>query len=316
VIDRRARLLLATLAFASVGLSLARAGDDDDGDEKPMDKKGRLQKLAEKREALWSKHGYDETGFERMAPPKEGEWLDAFEEDGQTFDDFKAGCKNKRRAGRETIYIRLYGPLGDRACASIGPIVSFTEAYFQLPVKVLDEQPIPKKAYVKKRRQYDEAPIMKVLKKERTDDALVWAALCDKDLFSDDLNFVFGVGSLQERVGVYSLIRFSEGDGKEDRVYRRRAYQLVSHELGHILSLEHCVYYKCLMNGSNSLDESDEAPCHECPVCEEKLRWNVGFDPIVRYKALAAFYEKDGQQDEAKWCAQAAARLEKRKQAH
>ena len=32
-------------------------------------------------------------------------------------------------------------------------------------------------------------------------------------------------------------------------------YQVTVHELLHLLGLDHCIYFACLMNGSGSLDE-------------------------------------------------------------
>ncbi len=55
------------------------------------------------------------------------------------------------------------------------------------------------------------------------------------------------------------------------------------------------------MNGSNSLAESDRRPIHLCPVCLRKLQWNRGFDVLARYRALAAFYDRQGLADEAAW---------------
>jgi archaemetzincin len=293
--------LFALLALFLLAPVVLRADDD----ASPASKK----KMAERRKALWDSKRYDETGFARMGPPQEGEWLHRFVESCQDEDDYKKHCANKRRPGHETIYLRSLGPLSPRAKGAIEPIKKFVEAFFSLPVKLLDEHQLPKKAFVAKRKQYDEGPIMKLLKQEVDDDALVLAALTDQDLFSEGLNFVFGVGSLEERVGVYSLHRFG---GKEvaEPLYLKRAFQLVGHELGHILSLEHCVYYKCTMNGSNSLEESDDQPCHLCPVCLNKLEWNVGFDRAKRYRALAAVYDEAKLEPEKKWCLEQATRSE------
>ena len=61
--------------------------------------------------------------------------------------------------------------------------------------------------------------------------------------------------------------------------------------------MEHCVRYECVMNGSNSLGETDRQPSFACPECQEKLRWNAGFDPRARWAALAGFYASVGLAD-------------------
>jgi archaemetzincin len=55
------------------------------------------------------------------------------------------------------------------------------------------------------------------------------------------------------------------------------------------------------MNGANSLVESDSAPVHVCPVCLEKLAWNIGFDSAKRHRELADLLEAEGLKDDAAW---------------
>jgi len=41
--------------------------------------------------------------------------------------------------------------------------------------------------------------------------------------------------------------------------------------MGHLLGIKHCIYAKCVMNGSNHLDEADDRPFALCPVDLKKL---------------------------------------------
>ena len=107
-------------------------------------------------------------------------------------------------------------------------------------------------------------------------------------MFVPRLTFVFGVGSPDRRAGVYSLHRF--GDRPEPLL--RRGFKLSVHEMGHMFGLRHCVFYECVMNGSNSLAESDRHPLHLCPVCLVKLQHALYLDPATRYRLLARFYAK------------------------
>src|SRR5262245_9307469 len=100
-----------------------------------------LRGLEAGRRALWGK--YDETGFERLGPPRDGDWLARVPEQGQTFDEYTRGCRNRRRAGREAIVLRPLGPLSARASAALAPIASFTAAFFACPVRLLEERPLP-----------------------------------------------------------------------------------------------------------------------------------------------------------------------------
>ena len=120
---------------------------------------------------------------------------------------------------------------------------------------------------------------------------------------------------LRGRVGVYSLARhfpefWGEPDTMEARLQAlRRSLKLVSHEVGHTFGLEHCVTWRCNMNGSNSLSESDRAPLHLCPGCLRKMQWNRGFDALARYARLDEFFTTHGLEPEAAWVRQRVARI-------
>ena len=72
-------------------------------------------------------------------------------------------------------------------------------------------------------------------------------------------------------------------------------------ETAHMFGLAHCIYFDCVMNGSNHLGESDRRPLHLCPVCLRKLQWSIGFDVVKRYEALRQFYGTVGFSDEENW---------------
>ena len=106
-----------------------------------------------------------------------------------------------------------------------------------------------------------------------------------RDLYPDPAwNFVFGQASLRERVAVYSFARYADRD---PRVVLRRSCKVLAHETSHMFGIEHCIYFRCVMNGSNHLAESDARPLRLCPVDLRKLQWSVGFDVVERQKRLA-----------------------------
>ncbi len=70
-----------------------------------------------------------------------------------------------------------------------------------------------------------------------------------------------------------------------------------------MFGIEHCIYFRCVLNGSNHLAESDARPMHLCPVDLRKLQWSVGFDVIERSRRLSSVAEKAGFRDEAQWYA-------------
>ncbi|MHC4607924.1 MAG: archaemetzincin [Planctomycetota bacterium] len=237
-------------------------------------------------------------GFVRKAEPVIGEWLYHFREDGQTFDAYVGDCGNRRRSARETFYLQPFGDLDAEELKVVRFMAEYAGIFFDLPVKVLPLRGHYRNGYVKSRAQWNASMLMGQLQESLPDDALIFVGITDADLFSGDLNFVFGQASLRERTGVYSLIRLHDRDGN---LFLRRSLDLMAHEVGHIVSVEHCIEFECVMNGSNSLRESDRQPPFLCPDDLRKLEWNLGFDRKERYTKLEAFWRKYGFGEQADW---------------
>jgi len=83
--------------------------------------------------------------------------------------------------------------------------------------------------------------------------------------------------------------------------FLRRSCKLLTHELGHLYALDHCIHNRCLMMGTGHLVEDFRAPTHLCGICLRKLCWRTGFDVIMRYKLLAGVFENIGLGKESKW---------------
>jgi len=49
--------------------------------------------------------------------------------------------------------------------------------------------------------------------------------------------------------------------------FLRRSSKLLSHELGHLYGLDHCIHNRCLMMGTGHLVEDFRAPSHLCGIC-------------------------------------------------
>eukprot|EP00586_Coscinodiscus_wailesii_P022029 CAMPEP_0172498510 /NCGR_PEP_ID=MMETSP1066-20121228/113478_1 /TAXON_ID=671091 /ORGANISM="Coscinodiscus wailesii, Strain CCMP2513" /LENGTH=459 /DNA_ID=CAMNT_0013271803 /DNA_START=50 /DNA_END=1427 /DNA_ORIENTATION=- len=60
---------------------------------------------------------------------------------------------------------------------------------------------------------------------------------------------------------------------KDVSEFLRRSSKLLTHELGHLYVLDHCIHNKCLMMGTGHLVEDFKAPSHLCGVCLRKLQW-------------------------------------------
>ncbi len=238
--------------------------------------------------------------FEKMPKPQPGDWLHSFPEDGQTFEQYMEDCFNRKSEKRTTIYLQPLhrgGKIDDRYAKTLETMRAYAEIFFGVRCVLRKPKEIPDSAWRENRKQYNSTQIIGWLEEDLPDDALAVAGITDQDLFSGNLNFVFGEGSLRGRRGVYSLCRF----GREPEMFLRRALKLLSHEVGHIFSIEHCIWFQCVMSGANSLAEDDRYPAHLCPIDLRKLQWNTGFDRVKRYEALRIFYEANGLTTEADW---------------
>ncbi len=233
--------------------------------------------------------------FEPIRAPGPSDWLANHAERGQTFDDFVRSQPNRPTAQRRTIYLQ---PLGT---FDLGPLKEFTEAFFMMPVVVRPPIDITAARITSRanpytgQRQLLTTHILAFLRRQLPPDAFCVLGITMIDLYPDpSWNFVFGQAALRDRVGVYSFARY-EGES-------RRSCKVVAHETSHMFGIEHCIYFRCVLNGSNHLAESDARPMHLCPVDLRKLQWSVGFDILERYRRLRAVCERAGFTDEAQWC--------------
>ncbi|CAD7929320.1 unnamed protein product [Amoebophrya sp. A25] len=66
----------------------------------------------------------------------------------------------------------------------------------------------------------------------------------------------------------------------------KRAAKVMAHELCHCFGMKHCIFFNCLMQGSNSGPEAERKPHFLCPVCLTKLFYSLEFSAVDRYRRL------------------------------
>ncbi len=264
--------------------------------------------------------------FKPVHPPEPGDWLYRVRERGQTFESYARSDANqpaKPGEGRDTIYILPIGDFPDGFIVEHERVVlvrspapevleDYAERFFSMPVEVLEplaQDEIKVRARVRHGRDQLYAPeILELLAPRVPADGFCLIALTNDDLFADEAQeFSFGFASLTGRVGVYSFARYDPLFNGEERgaffldLILRRSLKIMSHEIGHMFGLEHCVHYGCLMNGAADLIETDRNPPFLCPVCLRKLQFATGFEPVPRYRAMLEFYDEHELRDELRW---------------
>jgi len=253
--------------------------------------------------------------FELLPPPAPGDWRAALCEREQAFEEYASryaplalADKPCPPADRPVIRVLPMGPASQADAEEMVLLERFLQAYFSSRVLV-EERRLPP-ASVRRRpsrgfgRQLLADDILREIGRDMPADTIVRLAVTREDLFASArrgvyFNFVFGTGSSDERAAVASSARYHQHypDEPAGVTPGKRFFKLAAHETGHVLGLAHCARYRCCMNGSNSLAESDRRPVHLCPDCLRKVEWRLALgesDRAGRYRALAEVYRELG----------------------
>lgn len=252
--------------------------------------------------------------FQPIPIPKPGDWLAEHAEAGQFFAEYVQSGPNRPDKTRNKLYLQ---PLGEFPQGKIPLLARWKEcatAFLAMEVIVLPTQEFKVSSITTRINPYTHirqiltSDILDLLEKKLPKDAFCVLGITMEDLYPDpSWNFVFGQASIQARVGVYSFARYDpafygEERGTEyEKILLRRSCKVLVHETAHMFGLQHCIFFHCVMNGSNHLEESDARPLHLCPVCLHKLQYAVDFDVVQRYGNLLRFYRTVGFDPEARW---------------
>jgi archaemetzincin len=278
----RPRLVLLLAAL----LPLAGRPADPDGPEV-----ARLRDAMEKIRPLYKPH-------------EPGLWDAAYAEEGQTFRQYLASRPYVPDDRRRVLYLQPFGTFTPAQLRLAELTADYLERSFGLPVHL--EPPLPLGRVPSRARRFNSMTgteqvradyVMDLLRRDRPADAFAQIGLVTTDLYpSKEMNFVFGEAVPFSRAGVWSLSRLGPLDkSPEERGYALvRTLKTASHEMGHLFSLEHCTKYRCVMNGSGSLEELDSHPLDTCPECMAKICWATRYDPRRRFERLADFFARQG----------------------
>ena len=160
--------------------------------------------------------------------------------------------------------------------------------------------------------QFNANDIIHILKKKLPNNAFCLISFTDQDLYSEtedsksdkeenkeneeiiyNNTYCYGLTMLKQRLGVFSFARYdplfyyknpnesSENQKQKELLTKyffilfKRACKVIVKEISHMFGLKNCVYFKCIMNGFNSIEEFDNRSFEICPVCLRKLYTNI-----------------------------------------
>jgi archaemetzincin len=240
--------------------------------------------------------------FQPLAEPGPSDWLANHPERGQTFEQFVSADPIRPLAQHRVLYLQPLGNFEDSEGPSLDCLRRFTTEFFEMDVRVLPALDLAQFQITSRRNPWTgqvqrlTTDILSLLVRLLPADAFILLGVTMTDLYPDESwNFVFGEAAPRDRVGVYSLCRYDprfygQGPAAEShKLILRRSCKVLAHEMGHLFGVEHCIWYRCLMNGSDHLAEADARPLHLCPVDLHKLQWSIGFDVLERYRRLKDF---------------------------
>ena len=237
----------------------------------------------------------------RLPEPNSGEWRFTNHEDSQLLSNYKARKPKIAQLGITKLFLQPIGDFTEDQLKVIELDREYLQIFFQLSTKVLEpisDISIPDSA---RRKRIDgieqlntQYIIQHILKGKIPENGYALMAITEKDLYPNaEWNFVFGQASYADRVGVSSLYRLGNKPLDNFTICLKRILNISSHEIGHMFSMTHCVLAKCVMNGANSLSETDLSPNRLCAECQMKLFWNFGYDNHNRLRELSSFFKEN-----------------------
>lgn len=238
--------------------------------------------------------------FNPIPAPSSSDWLGCHTEKGQSFESFRQTSRLPSNS-KKIFYIQ---PLNDSLNPStLHKLHEFASTFFPKVSFSLRDPMNLGQLKVKNRLnsgvlQYNAGTILKKLQKNLPIDAYAMIGIMLEDIYHNEHNnFVFGLGSGKSKTGVFSFARYDEGfyGGSENfDLLEYRAVKVMIHEMCHMFGMAHCIFFHCLMNGSNHIDETDAKPFYLCPVCIRKVCYVMKLDVDQWYRGIIELAARAG----------------------
>lgn len=143
-------------------------------------------------------------------------------------------------------------------------------------ITIIGRLPEPTEACDSLRNQYHSTRILVFLEQKiRSMQVDKLLGVTYHDLFVPGLNFVFGEARLPGRVGLISTHRLRPSSDNAVDLFGERVLKEATHEIGHMVGLEHCSNTSCVMYFSNTLTDTDYKGADLCGQCQSQLRVQI-----------------------------------------
>lgn len=244
--------------------------------------------------------------YDTLSTPQPGEWLYEQQEFGQSLDEFRDETPIDSNNADATFYILPIDISHEEEFSLIADVATYLTTIFGYEVTVMPSmtaQLFPPH-YFRDEQLNSQLLLDEIIRPLLEQDALGLMGITQRDIYpGDGWNFVFGQANTKEKIGITSFARY--GDYNTDstrRLVLNRLIKTTTHEFLHMLGLQHCIQFACVLNGSNSLDESDKKPSIICPECLAKL--DIIFPTFTEkyFPASLKFYQKYQFNEEQEFC--------------
>jgi archaemetzincin len=247
--------------------------------------------------------------YDTLSTPQPGEWLYEQQELGQTLEEFLDDTPIDSNNAEATFYILPIDIIHEEKFSLIADVATYLTTIFGNEVTVLpsiNAQLFPPH-YFRDEQLNSQLLLDEIIRPLLEKDALGIMGLTQRDIYpGDGWNFVFGQANTKEKIGITSFARYGNYDTDSTRqLVLNRLIKTTTHEFLHMLGLQHCIQFACVLNGSNSLDESDKKPSIICPECLAKLDFIFPTFTEKYFPASLQFYQKYHFKKEADFCKRA-----------
>ena len=165
-------------------------------------------------------------------------------------------------------------PFGEVQKEVITAIEEELKSSFNITCYISEPIGLPKEFYNNLRHQFLSNKILDFIANRFKGRIL---AVTDEDLYSEDMNFVFGQAELPGRVAIVSVCRLNPTFYRQtpDRnLLKERAVKEAVHEMCHaVYGMNHCQNQKCVMSFSNNVLDVDRKSKNLCEDCKLRLEF-------------------------------------------